>query len=119
MPRTKGSSSRKRRKKLFQRAKGRFLGRRKLYGTARDTETRALAYATRDRRAKKREFRALWIQRINAAARTEGLSYNRFMEGLRRAGVEINRKSLSEIAIHEPALFRGLVEKARANLTSA
>lgn len=114
MPRTKGASSRKKRKKLFRRAKGRFLGRRRLYRTAKETEHRALANATRDRKAKKRDYRGLWIQRVNAAVRAEGMSYSRFIEGLRKAGLSLNRKSLSELAIHEPALFRGLVAKARA-----
>jgi large subunit ribosomal protein L20 len=118
MPRTKGASSRKKKKKLFARAKGRFLGRRRLLRAARETERRALAFATRHRRTKKREFRRLWIARVNAAVRAEGMTYSRFLEGLRRSGIEINRKSLSELAIQEPSVFRHLVEKSRAAATA-
>ncbi len=118
MPRAKGASSRRKKKKLFKRAKGRFHGRRKLLRTAKETQHRALAFATRDRKVKKREFRGLWIARVNAAVRAEGMTYSRFMEGLRKAGIELNRKSLSELAIHEPGVFRHLVEKARAQVAA-
>lgn len=115
MPRVKGGpKTRQRRKKVLKQAKGYWGGRRRLYRTADDTVTRALAFAYRDRRAKKREFRSLWIIRINAGCRTLGLSYAAFMNGLKKAGVALDRKILAELAVTDPAAFARLVETARA-----
>jgi len=115
MPRTKNSvASRERRKKYLKAAKGYFGGRSKLYRTARETVERGLCYAYRDRRQRKRDFRKLWIARINAAARLNGLSYNRFISGLKRADVDINRKMLAEMAVNDTEGFKQLAEIARS-----
>ena len=115
MPRTKHSvASHERRKKYLKAAKGFYGGRSKLYRTARETVERALAFAYRDRRQRKRDFRKLWIVRINAAARLNGLSYNRFISGLRKADVEVNRKMLAEMAVNDEAGFRQLAELAKS-----
>ena len=104
------------RKKILKQAKG-FWGRRsKTYRAAKDAVAKALAYAYRDRRARKREFRALWIARINAAARTCGLSYSKLIDGLKRAGVEIDRKALADLAYHEPDAFAAVAQRAQAAL---
>ena len=117
MPRVKrGTKRRQRRKKILARAKGYYLSRHNCYRIARDRSTCSLAFAYRDRRQKKRQFRRLWIQRIGAAARENGLSYSRFIDGLHKAGVEIDRKILADLAVREPAAFTALVEKARAAL---
>lgn len=116
MPRVKGGpKTRRRHKKVLKQAKGYWGGRRKLYRTARETVIRALAFAYRDRRTRKRVFRALWIVRINAACRALGMTYAAFMDGLRRAGVELDRKVLAELAVSDPAAFARLVETARAH----
>src|SRR5215213_9684989 len=114
MPRVKNNVARlKRKRQLLADAKG-FFGRRKnLYKTA---EERARRYAYRDRKNRKREFRRLWIVRINAAARMHDLSYSRFMDGLRKAGIEIDRKVLADLAVREPAAFEQLAGAARASL---
>jgi large subunit ribosomal protein L20 len=115
MPRAKGGvKTRRRHKKVLKKAKGYVGGRRRLYRTARETVLRAGAFAYRDRRAKKREFRSLWIIRINAAARALGLSYGRFINGLKRAGITLDRKILAELAVADPAAFAKLAETARA-----
>ena len=104
--------SRNRRKKVFKAAKG-FYGRRKNnITTANAAVDRSMQYAYVGRKLKKRNFRALWIQRINAAVREHGLTYSRFMSGLAKAGIEIDRKVLSDLAIHEPAAFKALVDQA-------
>ncbi|MDH3498037.1 MAG: 50S ribosomal protein L20 [Gemmatimonadota bacterium] len=103
----------KRRNKVLRAAKGARGARSKLYKTAKETVERALRYAYRDRRTKKRDFRRLWIVRINAAARQHDLSYNKFMAGLRSAGVEINRKVLADLAVHDPAAFEELAAVAK------
>jgi large subunit ribosomal protein L20 len=103
----------KRKKKIMQAAKGARGGRSKLYKSAKETVERGLAYAYRDRRQRKRDFRRLWIVRINAAARAHDLSYSRFMAGLKKAGVEINRKMLADLAVHDPAAFGELAEVAK------
>jgi large subunit ribosomal protein L20 len=103
----------KRRNKILRAAKGARGGRSTLYKTAKETVERALRYAYRDRRAKKRDFRRLWIIRINAAARLHDLSYNQFMAGLKRAGVEINRKVLAELAVSDDAAFGELAAVAK------
>lgn len=114
MPRaTRIPATRKRKKKILKRAKGFFSGRRKLYRTARETVTRAMAFATRDRKKKKRTFRVLWTIRINAACRQNGISYSRFISGLRRAKIELNRKSLAELAARDGQAFQELVALAK------
>lgn len=112
----RGVTSHAKHKKTFKAAKG-FYGRRKnTIRAAKAAVDRSMQYATRDRKAKKRVFRALWIQRLNAAVRELGLTYSRFISGLSLAGVEIDRKVLSEMAIAEPAAFKAIVEKAKAAL---
>jgi len=114
MPRAKtGVVRRRRHKKILKRAKGFWGLRSKSVRTAQQTLLNAADYAYRDRRDKKTEFRRLWIARINAAARAEGMSYSRFVDGLRRAGIEVDRKILADLAVREPEAFKGLVEKAR------
>jgi large subunit ribosomal protein L20 len=116
MPRAKGGpKTRQRRKKVLKAAKGYWGGRHRLFRTARETVKRAGAYAYRDRRARKREFRGLWIQRINAAVRTLGLSYNMFIYGLKQAGLELDRKILADMAVGDPTTFAKLAEIARAH----
>jgi large subunit ribosomal protein L20 len=115
MPRAKGGSkTRQRRKKILKRAKGYVGGRGRLYRTAAETVLRAGAFAYRDRRQKKREARSLWIVRINAACRGLGLSYSRFMAGLKQAGIALDRKVLAELAVTDPAAFAKLAETAKA-----
>ena len=112
----RGVTSHAKHKKTLKAAKG-FYGRRKnTIRTAKAAVDKSMQYATRDRKAKKRVFRALWIQRLNAAVRELGLTYSRFISGLSLAGVEVDRKVLSELAIAEPAAFKAIVEKARAAL---
>jgi large subunit ribosomal protein L20 len=112
----RGVTSHAKHKKALKAAKG-FYGRRKnTIRTAKAAVDKSMQYATRDRKAKKRVFRALWIQRLNAAVRELGLTYSRFISGLSLAGVEIDRKVLSELAIAEPAAFKAIVEKAKAAL---
>lgn len=120
MPRTKNTvAGRERRKKVLKQAKGFRGGRRTLYRTARETVDRALVYAYRDRKQRKRHFRTLWIARINAAARINGLSYSRFINGLKRAEVDIDRKMLAEMAVNDSDGFRKLADVARAASTGA
>ena len=115
MPRAKGGAkTRQRRKKILKKAKGYVGGRSRLYRTAAETVLRAGKFAYRDRKAKKRLSRRLWIIRINAAARQHDLTYSQFMAGLRRAGVALDRKSLAEIAVKDPGAFAKLVESARS-----
>lgn len=117
MPRVRSNVARlKRKKKIMHAAKGARGGRSKLYKSAKETVERGLAYAYRDRRNRKRDFRRLWIVRINAAARGHDLSYNRLMSGLRKAGVEINRKILADLAVHDPVAFGELAEVAKKSL---
>ena len=117
MPRVKSNVARlKRKNKVMQLAKGYFGGRSKLWKAAKEATERAARYAYRDRRRKKGEFRRLWIVRINAAARLHELSYNRFMSGLKRAGVDINRKVLADLAVRDPAAFEQLAEVAKKAL---
>ncbi len=119
MPRVKrGVTARARHKKVIAQAKG-YRGRRKnIYRVAVQAVTKAAQYAYRDRRQKKRQFRALWIVRINAAARECGLSYSRMMNGLKRADIEIDRKVLADLAVFEPAAFAVLAEKAKIALSA-
>ena len=114
MPRaTNNPASRRRRKKVLKQAKGYYAGRRKLFQNANETVKRALVYAYRDRKVKKRDFRQLWIARINAATRAADLPYSRFMAGLRMAGIEVDRKILSDLAISDAASFQKYVEVAK------
>ena len=114
MARVKGAMhTRKRRKKILKLAKGYRGAKSKLFKTANQAVMKSLVYAYRDRKQKKRDFRKLWIARINAAARMNGISYSKFMNGLKKNGIEINRKMLSEIAISDPAAFTKLVEKVK------
>ena len=109
----RGVTSHAKHKKTLRAAKG-FYGRRKnTIRAAKAAVDRSMQYATRDRRAKKRVFRALWIQRLNAAVREQGLTYSRFIDGLAKSGVEIDRKVLAELAISQPEAFRAVVEKAK------
>lgn len=111
MPRaTNNPASKRRRKKVLKLAKGYYAGRRKLFQNANETVKRALAYAYRDRKVRKREFRKLWIARINAASRQSDLSYSRFMAGLRLAGIEVDRKILSDLAITDAPSFQKYIE---------
>jgi large subunit ribosomal protein L20 len=115
MPRTKGGpKTRRRHKKTMKQAKGFVGGRRKTYRQARETVERGLTYAYRDRKQRKRDFRALWIVRINAAARVHGLSYSRLVAGLRGRGVEVDRKILAALAVDDPQAFGELAGLARA-----
>ena len=105
--------TRARHKKILKLAKGYRGAKSKLYKTANQAVMKSLVYAYRDRKAKKREFRQLWIARINAATRANGMSYSKFMNGLKQKGIEINRKMLSEIAISDPEAFKKLVDQVR------
>lgn len=117
MPRTHDAVRRKKRKKkVLKAAKGYFGGRKNLYKTAKDAVEKGWEHAYRDRKKKKRNFRRLWITRINAASREHDLSYSRFMNGLDRAGVELDRKALADVAVHHPEAFAALVEQAKAGL---
>jgi large subunit ribosomal protein L20 len=117
MARVKRSvTSRAKHKKTLGRAKGYYNARRKTVKAAKQAVMKAGQYAFRDRRARKREFRALWVARINAAARLHGLSYSRFMHGLRRAQIELDRKALADLAVFDQAAFSALVEKAKTSL---
>lgn len=115
MPRaTNAPATRARRKRVLKKAKGYFGNKSRLYRYAKDAVVRAGVYAYRDRKKKKTEFRQLWIVRINAACRAHGVTYSRFMAGVKKAGIELDRKSLSELAIHDEAAFAAIVEKAKA-----
>ena len=115
MPRVKrGSTAHKRHKRILRQAKGYYGTRSRLIKTAREAVERGWRYSYRDRRQRKRQFRILWIARINAAVREHGLSYSRFMHGLQNSGVLLNRKMLSQIAIDDPSTFDRLVEMAGA-----
>jgi len=110
----KGAARNKAKNRLFKKVKGYRGGRRKLLRTAKETLVRAEAYATRDRRTRKREFRKLWIIRINAACRERGLRYSEFIHGLNKAEIQLDRKTLAEMAVSDPEGFDAVVEKAKA-----
>jgi len=117
MPRARNAvATKKRRKKVLKKAKGYFGNKSRLYRYAKDAVERAEQFAYRDRRKKKSDFRKLWIVRINAACRAEGMRYSQFINGLTKAGIQLNRKALSELAIHEPEAFKELVGKAKTAL---
>ena len=106
-------ASKAKRTKILKQTKGYFGARKNVWTVAKNAYEKGLTYAYRDRRNKKRNFRALWIQRINAAARLEGLSYSQLMGGLHKAGIEINRKVLADLAVNNPQAFKAIVEKAK------
>lgn len=106
-------ASRNRRKKILKLTRGYYGARKNVWTVAKNTWEKGLTYAFRDRRAKKRNFRALWIQRINAAARTEGMSYSRLMGALHKNGIEINRKVLADLAMNHPEAFKAIVDKVK------
>ena len=115
----RGVTSHARHKRVLDQAKG-FYGRRKnTIKVARQAVEKAGQYAYRDRKVRKRNFRALWIQRINAAAREIGLTYGRFIDGLNKAGIEVDRKVLADLAVHEPEAFKALADKAQAAVQAA
>lgn len=117
MPRIKrGTVARKRRKKILKLAKGYYGAKSKLFRVANQQVMKSLSYAYRDRRQRKRDFRKLWIARINAAARNSGISYSRFINGLKKADVQINRKVLADLAVNDKAAFAQLVEVAKGNI---
>ena len=113
----RGVVARKRHKKVLKKAKGYYGARRKVFRVANQAVTKAGQYAYRDRRQRKRQFRALWITRINAAARIYGMSYSRLINGLNKAGVEVDRKVLADIAVHDIDGFGAIVEQAKAGLS--
>ena len=113
----RGVTARAKHKKVLSEARGYYGARRKVYRVAKQAVIKAGEYAYRDRRQKKRQFRALWIARINAGARECGLSYSRMMNGLKKAGVEIDRKVLAELAVFDKAAFANLADKAKAGLS--
>jgi large subunit ribosomal protein L20 len=115
----KSVDSRKRRKKILKAAKGYVGSKHRLYRTALESVRRSLAFAYRDRRAKKREMRSLWIMRINAAARLNDIGYGRLMDGIRKAGIEIDRRMLADLAVNDEEAFREIVGKAREALEKA
>ena len=117
MPRVSHAvATKKRKKKVLKQAKGYWGGRSRLFRTAREAVDRAQLYAYRDRRQRKRDFRRLWIIRINAAARLNGISYSQLVHGLDKAGIEINRKVLADLAVRNPEAFTAVVEEARSHL---
>ncbi|SDI60163.1 50S ribosomal protein L20 [Natribacillus halophilus] len=117
MPRVKGGTvARNRRKKVLKLAKGYYGSKHRLFRTAQQQVRKSLQYAYRDRRQRKRDFRKLWITRINAAARLNGLSYSRLMHGLKQADININRKMLADLAVNDKDAFADLAEKAKAEL---
>jgi large subunit ribosomal protein L20 len=119
MPRVKRSvHARKKRRKVLEQARGYFGIKKSSYKYAKEQVDHSLVYAYRDRRVRKRNFRRLWIIRINAAARQEGLSYNQFVAGCKKAEIELDRKVLADLAVREPAAFKAIAEQAKAALQS-
>jgi len=114
----RGTIARARHKKVLKQAKGYYGARSKVYRVAKQAVIKAGQYAYRDRRVKKRQFRSLWIVRINAEARENGLSYSRMMDGLNKAGIEVDRKMLADIAVHDKPAFAAFAEQAKAALSS-
>jgi large subunit ribosomal protein L20 len=120
MPRVRSNVARlKRKKQVMKAARGAFGGRSKLWKAAKETVERGWRYAYRDRKNKKRDFRRLWIIRINAAARQHDMSYNALINGLRKAGIEVDRKILADLAVRDPQAFAALADKARSALNAA
>jgi large subunit ribosomal protein L20 len=119
MPRAKGGfKTRRRRKKVLERAKGYYGAKSRLFRVATETVDKALQYAYRDRKAKKREFRALWIIRINAAVRAMGLNYSQFMSGLKKTNIGLDRKALADLAYHDPKAFSQIAETVKSQLAA-
>jgi large subunit ribosomal protein L20 len=119
MPRSTSAPARnKRKKKLFKVAKGYFGGRKNLYRTAKDAVEKGWEHAYRDRKKKKRNFRRLWIARINAATREHDMSYSRFINGLKEAGIELDRKALADLAVRNPEAFGAIVDRAKEGLAA-
>jgi large subunit ribosomal protein L20 len=114
----RGVTARRRHKKILKQAKGSYHARRKVFRVAKQAVTKALQYAYIGRKQKKRNFRSLWIARINAASRANGISYSRFMNGLMKAGITLDRKVLADIAVHDAAGFTALAEKAKGALAA-
>lgn len=114
-----GKARHRAKKRLFKEAKGRRGGRSKLLRTVKETTIRARVFAYRDRRVRKRDFRALWITRLSAACRAQGLSYSQFIHGLKISQIELNRKTLSELAINEPSVFEEIVASVKEALANA
>ena len=114
----RGVTAGKRHKKILKKAKGYYNGRRKVYRAAKQAVIKAGQYAFRDRRVRKREFRALWIARINAAIRPHGMSYSRFINGLKIAGIEVDRKVLADLAIHDSEAFAALAEQVKGQIAA-
>ena len=114
----RGVQARRRHKKVLKQAKGYYNARRKVFRVAKQAVTKALQYAYIGRKQKKRNFRSLWIARINAASRANGISYSRFMNGLLKAGITLDRKVLADLAVHDPAGFAALAEKAKGALAA-
>ena len=115
MPRVKrGTKRRARRKKILERASGYYLTKSKLYRSAKESVERALKFAYAGRRQKKRQYRSLWIVRIGAAAKLNGISYNQFISGLKKSGIELDRKVLADLAVNDPSGFASLADQARA-----
>ena len=120
MPRVKrGIKRRAKRKKILERASGYYLTKSKLYRAAKESVERGLKFAYVGRRLKKREFRSLWIVRIGAAAKLNGMSYSQFIHGLKKSGVELDRKILSDLAVHDPGAFKSLAQQAKGALGGA
>lgn len=116
MPRSTNTPARRgRKKKVLKRAKGFFSGRRKLFRSAKETVNRAMAFATRDRKQRKREFRTIWTIRINAACRESGISYSRFIAGLKKTKINLDRKSLAELAVSDKQAFKKIVELVQSS----
>ena len=113
----RGTIARRRHRKVLARAKGYYGARSKVFRVAKQAVIKADQYAYRDRRQRKRDFRSLWIQRINAAAREHGMSYSRFINGLKKAEIGVDRKMLAELAVNDKAAFKALAEKAQAQLS--
>ena len=112
----RGVTSHARHKKVLKQVKGQYGRRKNTIRVARQAMEKAMQYAYRDRRAKKREFRSLWIQRINAGVREQGITYSQFINGLNKAGIKLDRKVLAEIAYHNPEVFKSIVKKAQSSL---
>jgi large subunit ribosomal protein L20 len=120
MPRVKrGTKRRAKRKKILERASGYYLTKSKLYRSAKESVERALKFAYSGRKQKKRQYRSLWIVRIGAAARENGLSYSQFINGLKKSGVDLDRKILADLAVSDPAAFKGLASQAKGALGTA
>jgi large subunit ribosomal protein L20 len=115
----RSANAQKKRREVLAQASGYRGQRSRLYRKAKEQVTHSLVYAYRDRRARKGDFRKLWIQRINAAARAEGMTYNRFISGLKAGGIEVDRKILADLAVNDPSAFAALVEVAKANAPAA